>query len=248
MRQWVVAVLGLSVLGAPALQASAITDFSLTNPNGVWSYGYRTALDQPFTPFTISTTDYFGDGQARGWYAPLSNSGAANLPAVLQNTTGGAAAVGTIVYWPADILLMHPGSDGQWADVRYTAPATGSYNVGGFFVGMDNGPTTTTVAILRNGTLNGAVGINGFGPSSTVPFSGMVSLAAGGTLDFLVGYGSNSNYSNDSTGFTASISQVPEPAALSLIGAGLLALPAALSLIGAGLLALGALKRLRKSR
>ena len=51
--------------------------------------------------------------------------------------------------------------------------------------------------------------INKFG--DIVPFSGSVTLAAGGTVDFLVGYGLNGNFYGDSTGLSATITTVPEP-------------------------------------
>ena len=41
--------------------------------------------------------------------------------------------------------------------------------------------------------------------TATAPFSITTSVAAGDTIDFVVGYGTNATHSNDSTGLSATI-------------------------------------------
>jgi len=50
-----------------------------------------------------------------------------------------------------------------------------------------------------------------------------ISLAAGDTIDFAVGYGANGDYFFDSTGINATVGAVPEPATAALLLGGVLA-------------------------
>ena len=64
--------------------------------------------------------------------------------------------------------------------------------------------------------------INGYGDTTT--FSMTLVLKAGDLVDFAVGYGSNNNYFDDSTGINATLTfngaSVPEPGSLILLGTG----------------------------
>jgi hypothetical protein len=87
---------------------------------------------------------------------------------------------------------LHPGTVGENAIVRWTAPANGLYKVTAKFSGQDYGGqvgTTTDVADPHNGVQLYAGNVVAFGSHYDQSFSGTVSVLAGDTIDFTVGYG-----------------------------------------------------------
>ena len=114
-------------------------------------------------------------------------------------------------------LAFHPGPQDEYGVIRFTAPTAGTFLLSSSFTGLDfAGPTSSDVHVLLDGSVifNGFV--NGFGAGSGPSFASRLTLAAGDTVDFAVGYGSNGTYFNDSTGLTATLSSVPEPSSLVL--------------------------------
>ena len=98
----------------------------------------------------------------------------------------------------------HPGSNGDYSILRWTAPNQGSYFLSTIFSGLEN-LTTSDVHVLYNGTSLFDENIDGFGLTAARNFSTNLSLATGDTLDFAVGFGSNRNYFNDTAGIQAVI-------------------------------------------
>lgn len=211
----------------------ATADFSaVSNANGVWSYGYETSLGGSFTLYTHAepSLDPGVTGSADGW-----NAGAGLLPWVAKAGPSGwdcCTSSGTTAHAAAGTLTLHPGPMTEYSVVRFTAPTAGSYAIAASFWGQDDGtnsggqrPGTTTdvhVRLASGDLFTGAV--NGFGPSTTTSGGGTVSLAAGETVDFVVGVGANGNYYNDSTGLAATVTAVPEPETVAMMLAGLGAL------------------------
>ena len=67
--------------------------------------------------------------------------------------------------------------------------------------------------------------VNGFG--DTAGYAAVIALAAGDTLDFAVGRGSNAEFTDDSTGFYATltaVTEVPEPASALLLATAVIGL------------------------
>jgi hypothetical protein len=115
---------------------------------------------------------------------------------------------------------MHPGPNGEYSLVRFTAPYASAFQLVTSFTGIDFvGPTTTDVHVLLNSApiFNGAVAGFGTGPS----FTTSLTLAKGDTVDFAVGFGTDGTYNFDSTGIAATLSSVPEPALSILLALGL---------------------------
>lgn len=216
------ALLLVTALMAPALVTGARADdiagsFSgSSNPNGAWSYGQYVESTATFTLFTANDA-FAGATPTCGlpnWSGSAESGG---YPAVIANNTGSSVACGT---WnlPTDTLNMHPTNTvGTDSDVRWTAPAAGTYAINGSYSALDF--TTTLDSILVNGTSLFSTIIN---PSKTTPFLLTETLAAGDTIDFIVNCceGADQNFFFDSTGLRGTItagSTVPTPEPSSVL-------------------------------
>ena len=189
----------LSMSGLAAAQTyNAASDFSASQnptPKG-WSYGQTTSRGSlPFLPFLVNYSTYDG---LDIW----TNYGTI----VFHNATTTIVKHDCCNPLPPGGLGLHPGYFGENAVVRWTAPAKGLYKVTATFSGLDFGGqtgTTTDVAVLHTGS-NGttqlfAGDIVGFGCHDAQSFSGTVSVLAGDTIDFTVGYGGDGNFDSDGT-------------------------------------------------
>jgi len=190
---------------APTYDAG--TQFSATaNPNSPWTYGSTPTRGGLFTPYPF-TGQLFG---LPAWFLTAPTSGA-TFPLIAFNNTG-APAVFSGVTLPPNALLVHPGAAGQNSVLRWTAPTTGTYLVQGRFFAVTS--TTTDIAVLLNSSTTLLSGnVNGTGTSTSgVPFTLVKTLNAGDNVDFTVGFGTNGNNGNDSTGLTVTITQAGAPA------------------------------------
>ncbi|MFN9848121.1 MAG: PEPxxWA-CTERM sorting domain-containing protein [Alphaproteobacteria bacterium] len=211
----------LTLAATPTIAATvydAVADFSFTQStgvNGVWSYGYFNG--SAFVPYNVITA--FGSG---GYSWTSSTWVSSGVPAVVGNESSGTLSYATVTHGN-DVLNVHPGASSAAGGgginydsiVRFTAPVTSTYSYSGFFRLLDIRPTGVNVSV-------------GSGPATLLTgplgtqsgFSGQVALSAGDTFDFRVNRATN--YYNDSTGLSASITAVPEPAtwAMMIIGFG----------------------------
>jgi len=175
--------------------ADVVADFSSTqNPAGAWTYGYR-AGGGAFTPYGVHSQQ-FGAG-LDSW------STGTCCPSVTRNSTATTRNYAGVVEQPADLLHIHPGPNGEKSVVRWTAAAAGTYSVSGRFQGINTVGATTDVAVTKNGATTFSGSVNGTGAQA--PFTMSVTVGAGDTLEFQVGYGSNGTYNNDSTGLAVTI-------------------------------------------
>jgi len=204
----------------PAAQTfDAATGFSPTaNPAAVWRYGYTTTLGGSFNLYTengnypnpdesLTQLDYWGENIQF------------HDPAVMHNGTGVTQNLASVTYQPGQ-LAAHPGPNGEYSVIRFTAPIAGTYSLQASLTGIDfEFSTTTDVHVLVNGisVFDGAVTAFGSGPS----YMANVPLAVGGVVDFTIGYGSNGNFIGDSTG-VAAVMTIPEPSSFVLAALGLI--------------------------
>lgn len=183
---------------------SAPNDFSVaSNPNGPWTYGWSPADGSAFHPYPnggAASAEYPG-GEV--WNDPGNIS--LGAPAVLYNPTANTIGPGSIPVLPGQ-MIFHPGQAGEHSVVRWTVPAAGTYAVSARFVGADTLPTTTDVHVWHNGVslFDGVVNRFRVGPYLETT----VTVAAGDTLEFRVGVGSNGNFTSDSTALDAVITPV----------------------------------------
>jgi uncharacterized repeat protein (TIGR01451 family) len=180
--------------------------FVSTNPSSRWSYGYEASRGASFVAYTIHGNSSGFDSWSAG---SLPNLGRNSTASTLQQATN---------FTPSMKLEFHPGGSGENSVFRWTAPASGSYRIAGYFVGLDSTyPTTTDVAILHNNstaqTLYSTT-INSYNAPQNFDISN--ALNAGDTIEFTVGFGSNSNFQGDATGLDVTIT--PAVAANADIG------------------------------
>jgi hypothetical protein len=189
----------VKVSATPSYDAAA--QFSSTqNPNGVWSYGCTQSLGATFYVYTRETLI---DGLYDWGTAPSCPQ---PNPRLGYNPTNASITPGATA--PAHTIYFHPGPQGQNSVLRWTAPASGNYQVKAVFWGDDSvGPTTTDVHVLHNGLGIYLGEVTGFGQASesAQSFTSTISVAAGDTIDFAVGYGTDGNYFYDTTGVSATI-------------------------------------------
>ena len=220
---------GVPLAHAEPLQfsmADVAVDFSSTsNPNGVWSYGWSLTLG---SSLILSTSPRTRDG-VETWPGDLAADG---NPAEYHNGTPDVILLGGGARFEPGQFGLHPGPGGEYAVVRYTAPAAGSASITSEFSGQDTTGTSSDVHVLFNGlSLHNAV-VEGNGSSSVVPFDRTLTVAMGDTIDFAVGFGTNGSFFGDSTALAARIqlgpvsepSPVPEPSTLALFALGLVGL------------------------
>ena len=211
----VAAIIVLASLPAEA-QADyiAASDFSASaNPNGVWSYGQEYTLGG-------SPSLYMVNGNTDGIdYWEGTDVGTLYPPLVMHNGTSQAITLSSLTLQPGQ-LAFHPGPDGEYSVIRFTNPVAGTYALTSTFTGIDDGPTSTDVHVLLDGVSLFSDLVNDYGVAHS--FSSNVTMNAGDILDFGVGYGTNGNFTGDSTGIAVQISPVSEPTStVLLLGAGL---------------------------
>jgi len=126
----VVVVCALAVSLSPAGSGAvldAYDDFTSSNPSGPWSYGYTPTLNGVFNTFT----DFYAAPApgAFGHEAAWREESVDTYLGLYKTSSPG-------------LLLSHPGTAGQFAVLRFTAPSAGDYTVSSAFSGIDAATTT----------------------------------------------------------------------------------------------------------
>ncbi len=181
---------------------TAASGFSATaNPNGNWVSGWesKNSLGAGFTPYTQAwhpnPLDYWT-------VAPWQN------PLIAYNGTSQTYTDGNQITVQPGQIVLHPGPSGEYALDRFTIPVASIYSIDAVFSSLDAQHGGTDVHVLVNGTsiYDAQVVVDPQHFSS-----GWLTLAAGDTVDFAVGYGANGSHSDDATGLYATITAQPEP-------------------------------------
>ncbi|MEN6308566.1 MAG: sugar-binding domain-containing protein [Anaerohalosphaeraceae bacterium] len=94
----------------------------------------------------------------------------------------------SVSIWPSKSISLNPGAGGEYSVVRWTAPSTGDYFVSAKFRGTGC-YSTTDLHILRGSELlfKGFINVCGWGDK--YEYSDRIKLAAGETIDIVVGWG-----------------------------------------------------------
>ncbi len=123
-------------------------------------------------------------------------------PCVIRNVTDHVVR-GLGITWAPGQLSFHPGRDGEYSVVRWTAPAAGRAEVGATFIGIAQ-KATTDVHLLHSGKALGDAFINVKGAGNEAQFVKSLEVQKGDTLDAVVGWG-NGNYGADTTGLDVTV-------------------------------------------
>ena len=196
---------------AQTVTYNASADFTpgLSNPNGVWFYGYTANLAGTLTPFADYT--FNSSAQVYSWSTNLS----LGAPAIFFNF--GTSALNGL---PPNQLALHPGPSGEYAVLRFTAPADGNYGIAAQFFSGDAGGTDAT--ILVNGQASSSI-FFAADTGSNPAFSGSVTLNLGDRLDFAVGAPSSFFFGTTPLAVVLTFTPVPVPepgtGALFVLGA-----------------------------
>ncbi|MGD0972350.1 MAG: PEP-CTERM sorting domain-containing protein [Desulfobaccales bacterium] len=218
----VLAAFMLCIIGpASATTWNAAAGFSTSiNPNGVWTYGSSNSPG-------VGIIDYESYFILTPTVLEFWNNVATEVdydPSVFKNPAVTPTSFSTLTL-PAGALAFHPGQSiatGLYSNIMWTAPAAGNYVINATFTGYDTKGTQTYVYVLVNGITEYSSEVNGY--LASVSYSPTVfSLASGGTVDFAVG-ATDRGFNNDTTGIAATISSVPVPPTVLLLGSGLLGL------------------------
>jgi hypothetical protein len=196
LRLFLVLVAGLGAISTSFGQVyDAFAGFSGTqNPIGVWSYGWSTDLAGPLTVYP----DTFAKEGGTNWTDfTIEASGDPNVAYVPVGDTG--------VDVPAGTMAFHPGPGNQFSHCRFTAPIAGVYNIAANFTSISYGGPHGYV--LHNGvSLGDSLLAQGTPWSKSI---NSVTLAAGDTIDAVVGVGTDGFYSNDETTFSLTVTAAP---------------------------------------
>lgn len=214
-------VAGIVFLAAARLNAeiyNAADDFNFSNPNGVWSYGFRaTGAGPDFTELNLAGNYPFRSGYQADdtWFQGQYESTTAP-PHVFKNVSNEVGKLKTVPVINPGELVLHPGTGASsHIVVRWTAPEAGEVDVSTLFTRIDEenlqsqGFVTHNGAVLFEDTLSGLGDWSAFDPTTSL------SVAANDVIDFVVGP-AGMNFSNDSTRLDATLTftAVPEPSTL----------------------------------
>ncbi|HNQ89141.1 MAG TPA: glycoside hydrolase family 2 TIM barrel-domain containing protein [Verrucomicrobiota bacterium] len=123
-------------------------------------------------------------------------------PCVTRNSTDHVVKALGITWQPGQIAF-HPGRDGEYAVVRWTAPSAERVEVSAVYRSIAEA-ATTDLHLLHNGKplFDAAVNLAGRGPEAA--FSATLEVKAGDTLDSVCGWG-NRNYGADTTALAMTV-------------------------------------------
>jgi hypothetical protein len=186
----------------PTADYDAVRDFSITsNPNGVWSYGWLSSLGPPLNLYTVTDSTTFS-----GLSAWLATGMSMYAPPLVGHNDTDATLCYLSFCVPPGYLHLHPGVNNELSVVRWTAPISGTFFLQGAVRGLDAITTTRFLAVLNSeGHLFSAT-VTGQNPP--VFFHRTLTVSAGDTIDFLVTFGQNHSYFNDSTGIQFKLTKV----------------------------------------
>ena len=123
-------------------------------------------------------------------------------PCVTRNAAGHVVK-GLGITWAPGQMAFHPGRQGQYGVVRWTAPAAGKIDLSATFTGIAKRATTDVHVLHNRKSLFDAL-INVKGHGNEARFARTLSVQAGDTIDLAVGFG-NGDYGADTTALAVTV-------------------------------------------
>jgi hypothetical protein len=203
-----------------AVSAHATTVYDVFTDYGASVFSYGSGVGAGLTPFSASYDPCFTSN-----FECMTSTGPDSVPAVGRVTTGGSAFFAGTVLVPTGLVWMHPDNGATPpTSVVFTAPTSGAYSIAGYFERLDttNGSGTgVDYTVYDNGVSIASGNLPNSTYGETSAFADTLTLAAGDHISFSISNVSLA-YSYDSTGLSATITAVPEPAAwaMMLVGFG----------------------------
>jgi hypothetical protein len=201
-------VLASSIILTPS-GASAVYDLSndfspTSNPNGAWTFGAKPSLDGPLSVFSIRGLNPF-----QYWQLVPNQE-----PTIYRNGTSNTIGSGQGVFPPGTVFL-YSGTDGLsngFGVVRFTVPsdASGEYHIEAAVRPVYDGSLQgdTDFHVVKNGTeLFGRF----LAPPEQSGYSNTLTLAAGDTIDFMIGRGQDNSGVSSGLKIQLTITSSPPP-------------------------------------
>ncbi len=218
------AALGSCGVASASTTTSAVDDFSNTTNTATSEWSYRWSPDSVrdgIYPLLTMNSDPLPVWSPS---TPYWNNGG-SLPGVGVNQSGSPINVVPPFVpfsWPTDTVFMHPPSVG-FAVVTWTSPVTGSADITFEFDDMDPNGNSLSTGIrwfVDVGDISGTLANGSFVDGAGIaPITiNNVAISAGDQVHFIVD--PLGDFGFDSTAFNATITYIPEPTALLLVGLG----------------------------
>ncbi|GES95455.1 PEP-CTERM sorting domain-containing protein [Rhizophagus clarus] len=163
-------------------------DFHLIFSEKLWSYGSKPAGYHVTGMFSLFTN-----------LAPLVDGIVSwhDGPGVHYNTKPTTVITGSVIF-PGNSVAMHPGENGSFSVVRFTAPKDGNYVLDATFAHIDTNALHTGVYVIYNNLIT-LWEIDLAGPEDLKSFKTTISVKANEPIDFIVGVGLDNSYVCDTT-------------------------------------------------
>ena len=188
---------GLQVQAPPPINDTFSVDSFTTNPTNNWAVGYANTKTGAFALDTV---------QSQGVGLNFWKAAGLDLPFVAQNPGGQINFSAASTYGgdakaviPAKANILHPGDNGLYSVVRWTAPRNGQFSVNATWSGMTGTNPVTTSSVLRlNSNVLWQSSINLSGNGNVASHTNTYPAVSGDSFYFMVGDGGN-GYGSDST-------------------------------------------------
>ena len=166
-------------------------DFSIaSNPNGVWSYGWKSTLTGDFTLLPVGRSYFNSSVPFEDWV--LANN---QIPQVMHNASTNLSWNGGEGDFPPEVIWMSAGFDGtsqNYCVIRFTLPNQG----GGLYRLESLGESRLSGASSRDSDYHVVVnGVEVFAvfmpPNARTGYTNEFLLSPGDTVDFMTGHGAD---------------------------------------------------------
>ena len=187
----------MNLFAVAAASGATVASFDLekqfstnSNPNGPWSYGYKSNYAGAFAVVTEHETAGTGDGVPIEYWNAVFGS-----PVFYHNaTTNTGHNSDEPSTWPPNVVIAFPGDspESHYGVVRFATPgnSNGLYRLEASARSYIDGPAAgdTDYAVVLNGAAVFSAALPGQGQTA---FTNIYFLSAGSTLDFAVGPGAD---------------------------------------------------------